>query len=90
MGPQKIATRLSSGELSSLIESFLQEITKWFQNAIFVLKYTGNAVISYFPNVDNPINPTENAVQCGYAKNDAIKNSMNITFQDFSPSSNSN
>lgn len=84
VGSTKLATRLSSEELSSLIRIFSQEMSIMVsKHGGFVLKYAGDAVITYFPRLDDLGNMTENAVRCGYSMNMVVNHAINVAVQDF-------
>ena len=84
VGSTKLATQLSAEELSALIRVFSQEMSIIIsKHAGFVLKYAGDAVIAYFPRLEEFGNTTENAIRCGQSMNLLIKNAINVAFQDF-------
>lgn len=83
VGSTKLATDLSSEELSKLIRIFSQEMSIIIsKHGGFVLKYAGDAVIAYFPDLKNQGNMAENAVRCGYSIR-IITNAINTAFKDF-------
>jgi len=84
VGSTRLATQLPSDELSRLIKIFSQEISILVsKHAGFVLKYTGDAVIAFFPELKGFGNMTENAIRCGYSMNMVVKHALNAAFQDF-------
>ena len=83
VGSTRLATNLSSEELSKLIRIFSQEMSIIISKyGGFVLKYAGDAVIGYFPDLKDQGNVAENAVRCGHSMK-IITNAINIAFQDF-------
>ena len=84
VGSTKIATSLKSEELSGLIKVFSEEISVTIsKHAGFVLKYTGDAVIAFFPELKEFGNMAENAVRCARSINMVIKHSINPMFSSF-------
>jgi adenylate cyclase len=84
VGSTKLATQLSTEELSSLIRVFSQEMSIMIsRHTGFVLKYTGDAVIAYFPSYTKFGNSVENAIRCGGSMNLIIQQAVNSAFQDF-------
>lgn len=83
VGSTKLATNLSSEELSKLIRIFAQEMSIIIsKHGGFVLKYVGDAVIAYFPDLKDQGNRVENAVRCGNSMR-IITNAINIASRDF-------
>lgn len=84
VGSTKLATRLSPEELSSLIRVFSQEMSIIIsRHTGFVLKYAGDAVIAYFPHLEESDNVTENAIRCGKSMMVIVQRAINNAFQDF-------
>jgi class 3 adenylate cyclase len=84
VGSTKLASQLSTEELSSLIRVFSQEMSiMTSKHTGFVLKYTGDAVIAYFPSFTKFGNSVENAIRCGDSMNLIIQQAVNSAFQDF-------
>ena len=84
VGSTKIATTLSSDELSGLIKVFSEEMSVVVsKHAGFVLKYTGDAVIAFFPELKDFGNMAENAVRCARSMNMLITHSLNPMFASF-------
>ncbi|NHI02852.1 hypothetical protein DYY67_2127 [Candidatus Nitrosotalea sp. TS] len=81
VGSTKLATVLSSEELSGLIKVFSEEMSVIVsKHAGFVLKYAGDAVIAFFPELREFGNMAENAVRCANSMNMLIKHSLNPVF----------
>ena len=81
VGSTKLATALSSEELSGLIKVFSEEMSVIVsKHAGFVLKYAGDAVIAFFPELREFGNMAENAVRCANSMNMLIKHSLNPIF----------
>ncbi|MGI0047783.1 MAG: adenylate/guanylate cyclase domain-containing protein [Nitrosotalea sp.] len=81
VGSTKLATILSSEELSGLIKVFSEEMSVIVsKHAGFVLKYAGDAVIAFFPDLKEFGNMVENAVRCANSMNMIIKHSLNPIF----------
>lgn len=81
VGSTKLATALSSEELSGLIKVFSEEMSVIVsKHAGFVLKYAGDAVIAFFPELREFGNMAENAVRCANSMNMLIKHSINPIF----------
>ncbi|MDE1762845.1 MAG: hypothetical protein KGH88_01190 [Thaumarchaeota archaeon] len=81
VGSTKLATLLSSEELSGLIKVFSEEMSVIVsKHAGFVLKYAGDAVIAFFPELKEFGNMAENAVRCANSMNMLIKYSINPIF----------
>jgi len=84
VGSTKLATNLSSEELAKLIRIFSQEMSIIIsKHGGFVLKYAGDAVISYFPELQDHSNIAENAVRCAHSMKMIITHALNIAFHDF-------
>jgi class 3 adenylate cyclase/nitrogen regulatory protein PII len=84
VGSTKIATSLSSEELSGLIKVFSEEMSVVIsKHAGFVLKYAGDAVIAFFPELKDFGNMAENAVRCARSMNMLITHSLNPMFASF-------
>lgn len=83
VGSTKLATLLSTEEFSSMIKIFSEEMSVIVsKHAGFVLKYTGDAVIAFFPELKEFGNMVENAVRCANSMNMIIKHSLNSIFAD--------
>src|SRR5579875_3686684 len=81
VGSSKLATLLSSEELSGLIKVFSEEMSVIVsKHAGFVLKYAGDAVIAFFPELEEFGNMAENAIRCANSMNMLIKYSLNPIF----------
>ncbi|MGI0101500.1 MAG: adenylate/guanylate cyclase domain-containing protein [Nitrosotalea sp.] len=81
VGSTKLATLLISEELSGLIKVFSEEMSVIVsKHAGFVLKYAGDAVIAFFPELREFGNMAENAVRCANSMNMIIKHSLNPIF----------
>ncbi|MDE1861577.1 MAG: hypothetical protein KGI33_01565 [Thaumarchaeota archaeon] len=81
VGSTKLATLLSSEELSGLIKVFSEEMSVIVsKHAGFVLKYAGDAVIAFFPELKEFGNMAENAIRCANSMNMLIKYSLNPIF----------
>ncbi len=81
VGSTKLATLLSSEELSGLVKVFSEEMSViTSKHAGFVLKYAGDAVIAFFPELREFGNMAENAVRCANSMNMLIKHSLNPIF----------
>lgn len=81
VGSTKLATALISEELSGLIKVFSEEMSVIVsKHAGFVLKYAGDAVIAFFPELREFGNMAENAVRCANSMNMLIKHSLNPIF----------
>ncbi len=81
VGSTKLATLLSSEELSGLIKVFSEEMSVIVsKHAGFVLKYAGDAVIAFFPELEEFGNMAENAIRCANSMNMLIKYSLNPIF----------
>jgi len=84
VGSTKIATALGSDDLSGLIKVFSEEMSVVVsKHAGFVLKYTGDAVIAFFPELKDFGNMAENAVRCARSMNMLITHSLNPMFASF-------
>ncbi len=84
VGSTKLATSLKSEELSGLIKVFSEEISVTIsKHAGFVLKYAGDAVIAFFPDLKEFGNMAENAVRCARSINMLVKHSINPMFSSF-------
>ncbi|MGI0007273.1 MAG: adenylate/guanylate cyclase domain-containing protein [Nitrosotalea sp.] len=84
VGSTKIATSLSSDDLSGLIKVFSEEMSVVVsKHAGFVLKYTGDAVIAFFPELKDFGNMAENAVRCARSMNMLVTHSLNPMFASF-------
>jgi adenylate cyclase len=84
VGSTKLATSLTSEELSGLIKVFSEEISVTIsKHAGFVLKYAGDAVIAFFPDLKEFGNMAENAVRCARSINMLVKHSINSMFARF-------
>jgi class 3 adenylate cyclase/nitrogen regulatory protein PII len=84
VGSTKIAASLSSEELSGLIKVFSEEMSVVVsKHAGFVLKYTGDAVIAFFPELKDFGNMAENAIRCARSMNMLITHSLNPMFASF-------
>jgi adenylate cyclase len=84
VGSTKLATSLKSEELSGLIKVFSEEMSVTIsKHAGFVLKYAGDAVIAFFPELKEFGNMAENAVRCARSINMLIKHSINPMFSSF-------
>ncbi|MHB8546284.1 MAG: adenylate/guanylate cyclase domain-containing protein [Nitrosotalea sp.] len=84
VGSTKIATSLSSDDLSGLIKVFSEEMSVVAsKHAGFVLKYTGDAVIAFFPELKDFGNMAENAVRCARSMNMLVTHSLNPMFASF-------
>ncbi len=84
VGSTKIATSLSSEELSGLIKVFSEEMAVVVsKHAGFVLKYAGDAVIAFFPELKDFGNMAENAVRCARSMNMLVNHSLNPMFASF-------
>ena len=80
----KLATKLSPEELSSLVRVFSQEMSILISaHAGFVLKYSGDAVIAYFPQLEQSGNKEENAIICGKSMHAIIEHALNSAGPDF-------
>lgn len=81
VGSTKLATLLSSEELSGLVKVFSEEMSVIAsKHAGFVLKYAGDAVIAFFPELKEFGNMAENAVRCANSMNMLIKYALNPIF----------
>jgi class 3 adenylate cyclase len=79
-----LANTLSPDEMSYLIRAFSQEISILVSKySGFVLKYAGDAVIAYFPILNNAKDVYQNAVKCAKSMNLLIKHAINPTFEKF-------
>lgn len=79
-----LATTLTPDEMSSLIRVFSQEISILIsKHSGFVLKYAGDAVIAYFPILNNAEDVYQNAIKCGKSMNLLLKYAMNPVFEKF-------
>ncbi|MDE1770552.1 MAG: hypothetical protein KGI28_08390 [Thaumarchaeota archaeon] len=84
VGSTRIATSLKSEELSGLIKVFSEEMSVTIsKHAGFVLKYAGDAVIAFFPELKEFGNMAENAVRCARSINMLVKHSINPMFSSF-------
>lgn len=84
VGSTKLATSLNSEELSGMIKVFSEEMSVVIsKHAGFVLKYTGDAVIAFFPELKEFGNMAENAVRCARSMNMLVKHSLNPMFSSF-------
>lgn len=84
VGSTKLATSLKSEELSGLIKVFSEEMSVTIsKHAGFVLKFAGDAVIAFFPELKDFGNMTENAVRCAKSMNMLITHSINPMFTSF-------
>ena len=84
VGSTRLATSLSSEELSGLIKVFSEEMAVVAsKHAGFVLKYTGDAVIAFFPGLKDFGNMAENAIRCARSMNMLITHSLNPMFASF-------
>jgi adenylate cyclase len=84
VGSTKIATSLSSEELSGLIKVFSEEMAVIVsKHAGFVLKYAGDAVIAFFPELKDFGNMAENAIRCARSMNMLVTHSINPMFVSF-------
>lgn len=84
VGSTKLTAKLLPEELSSLIRVFSQEMSILIsKHAGFVLKYAGDAVIAYFPRLQEFENMTENAIRCGYSMHVIIQHAINVVVQHF-------
>lgn len=81
VGSTKLAIKLNSEELSGMIKVFSEEMSVVIsKHAGFVLKYAGDAVIAFFPELKEFGNMVENAVRCANSINMLIKHSLNPIF----------
>ncbi|MDE1829474.1 MAG: hypothetical protein KGI25_04035 [Thaumarchaeota archaeon] len=81
VGSTKLATLLSSEELSGLVKVFSEEMSVIVsKHAGFVLKYAGDAVIAFFPELKEFGNMAENAIRCANSMNMLIKHALNPIF----------
>jgi adenylate cyclase len=84
VGSTKLATSLRSEELSGLIKVFSEEMAVTIsKHAGFVLKYAGDAVIAFFPELKDFGNMAENAIRCARSMNMLITHSLNPMFSSF-------
>ena len=84
VGSTNLATTLNSENLSGLVKVFSEEMSVIVsKHAGFVLKYTGDAVIAFFPELKEFGNMAENAVRCANSMNMIIKHSLNPIFASF-------
>ena len=84
VGSTRLATSLSSDELSGLIKVFSEEMSVIVsKHAGFVLKYAGDSVIAFFPELAEFGNMVENAVRCARSMNMLLKHSLNPIFASF-------
>ena len=84
VGSTNLAAKLLPEELSSLIRIFSQEMSILIsKHAGFVLKYAGDAVIAYFPYLQESENMTESAIRCGHSMNIIVQHAINVAVQDF-------
>jgi len=84
VGSTKLATNVSPEEMASLVKIFSQEMALLISKySGFLLKYAGDAVIGYFPSLENHGSLFENAIRCGYAMNFVIMNAINPVTQEF-------
>jgi len=81
VGSTKLATSLSSEELSGMIKVFSEEMSVIVsKHAGFVLKYAGDSVIAFFPELKEFGNMVENAIRCARSMNMLVKHSLNSMF----------
>lgn len=84
VGSTKLATSLNSEELSGVIKVFSEEMSVVVsKHAGFVLKYAGDAVIAFFPELKEFGNIAENAIRCARSMNMLVKHSLNPMFASF-------
>ena len=84
VGSTKLATDLSSEELSGMMKVFSEEMSVIIsKHAGFVLKYTGDAVIAFFPELNEFGNMVENAIRCANSMNMVVNYALNPTFKEF-------
>ena len=84
VGSTRLATQLSSEELSGMMKVFSEEMSVIIsKHAGFVLKYTGDAVIAFFPELKEFGNMVENAIRCANSMNMIVKYALNPTFENF-------
>lgn len=83
VGSTNLASKLPPEELSSLIRVFSQEMSIIIsKHAGFVLKYAGDAVIAYFPQLEGVGNMVENAIRCGRSMNIIMLHSLNKAMEN--------
>lgn len=83
VGSTNLASKLPPEELSSLIRVFSQEMSIIIsKHAGFVLKYAGDAVIAYFPQLEEVGNMVENAIRCGRSMNIIMLHSLNKAMEN--------
>lgn len=81
VGSTKLATLLISEELSGLVKVFSEEMSVIAsKHGGFVLKYAGDAVIAFFPELKEFGNMAANAVRCAHSMNMLVKHSLNPIF----------
>ena len=79
-----LATTLTPDEMSSLVRVFSLELSILIsKHSGFVLKYAGDAVIAYFPIINNVEETCQNAIRCAKSMNLLIKHAMNPAFEKF-------
>lgn len=83
VGSTSLTAILSSVQLSKIIKLFFQEVSIFLsKNNGYVLKYAGDAVIGYFPGVQDIKNACNDAVRCAKSIQKIIDSSINEILYD--------
>ena len=78
VGSTKMSLELSSDNLSTLVSSFVQEMSYVIsQNNGYVLKFSGDAVIGYFVGRGSYLQACDDAVGCAESMLRIVKNGIN-------------
>ncbi|MDP9197364.1 MAG: adenylate/guanylate cyclase domain-containing protein [Thermoproteota archaeon] len=78
VGSTNLCMTISVDKLATIIRAFTYEMSSVIQSyGGFVLKYVGDAVISFFPSASNKYLACETAVKCGTSQLSVIRNGLN-------------
>lgn len=83
VGSTKMSLKLSSDDLSTLVSSFVQEMSYVIsENKGYVLKFSGDAVIGYFVGNGNPLQACDDAVGCAESMLKIVKKGINSVLKE--------
>jgi adenylate cyclase len=78
VGSTNLCMTISVDKLATIIRAFTYEMSSVVQSyGGFVLKYVGDAVISFFPSASSKYLACETAVRCGMSMLSVIRNGLN-------------
>ena len=82
VGSTLMSMKLSSEKLSTLINIFTQEMSAMVSiNQGYVLKYAGDAIIAFFPQIDSLEKMCEDALNCAKDMKELLNNGINIILE---------